>query len=371
MDRNDLDRWHMRHALDLAVRGEGRVEPNPMVGCVVARGAEVIGQGYHRRYGGDHAEVEALRVAGSRAAGAEVYVTLEPCCHQGKTPPCTEALLRARPARVVVAQPDPFPEVAGRGLSRLREAGIEVVEGVLREQAEQICAPYLKLVRTGRPWVVAKWAMTLDGRIATRSGSSRWISGERSRQLVHHLRGRVDAIIVGRGTARQDDPLLTARPPGTRTATRIVLDRRATLPVDSQLVRTASETPVMVVVGPDAPSAERARLETAGCEVFAVTDGEPGRLIEALLDELGRRRMTNVLVEGGGQVLGTLLDKQMIDEVHVFVAPKLIGGADAPGPIAGLGIERMNDALQIERPEVEIVDGDMYLTGRTTRRTNE
>lgn len=367
MDRNDLDRWHIQRALELAARGEGRVEPNPMVGCVVARGAEMIGEGYHRRFGGDHAEIEALRLAGPRAAGAEVYVTLEPCCHQGKTPPCTGALIQARPARVVVGLRDPFPGVAGGGIERLRGAGIDVTEGVMVEEIRWLCGPYLKRIATGRPWVIAKWAMTLDGRIASGTGSSRWVSGESSRTAVHRLRGRVDAVIVGRETAARDDPLLTARlrnEAPARLATRVVLDSRASLSVESRLVRTARDVPVLVAAAEDTPPAERERLAAAGCEVFPCAGATHADRFDALLVELGRRGMTNVLVEGGARVLGALLDRRMIDEVHVMIAPKLIGGRTAPGPIAGEGIAEMTDALPLVRPQIETRDGDLYLRGR-------
>jgi len=364
MPEPDLDRWHMRRALELAARGEGRVEPNPMVGCVIARGAEIIGEGWHRRFGGDHAEIEALRLAGDRAAGATMFVTLEPCCHHGKTPPCTEAILRAKIPRVVVAQRDPFPEVSGGGVAQLKEAGVEVDVGLLVEEARALNAPYLKLVETGRPWVIAKWAMTLDGKIATRTGSSRWVSCEASREIVHALRGRVDAIMVGRETARRDDPQLTARPPGPRRALRVVADTRASLSSQSRLVRTAADVPVLVAVGRAAEETDRRRLTEAGCEVFVCNGDTHAARLDSLLEELGRRRLTNLLVEGGGRLLGSLLDARAIDEVHVFIAPKLIGGAAAGSPIAGEGLERMSEALALEKPDWRQVGTDIYLHGR-------
>ncbi len=364
----ELDNWHMDRALELAARGRGLVEPNPMVGCVIARGAEIIGEGWHGRYGGPHAEIEALRLAGPRTAGATLYVTLEPCCHRGKTPPCTEAVLRAAPARVVIAQRDPFPEVAGKGIARLEAAGIAVEVGVGEAAARWLNAPYLKLMETGRPWVLAKWAMTLDGKLATRTGESRWISGSASREVVHRLRGRMDAVVVGRGTAERDDPLLTARPPGSRTAARVVLDSGANLAPNTQLVRTARDAPVLVATGEDASPVRRQRLAEAGCEVLALVGESHVERLDALLAELGRRRMTNVLVEGGARVLGTLLDVRAIDEVHVFVAPKLLGGADAASPIAGLGLAAMADALVLPSPEIETLEGDVYIHGRMERR---
>ena len=367
MERFELDRWHMRRALELAVLGQGHVEPNPMVGCVITQGAEIIGEGWHRRFGDAHAEVEALRIAGSRARGATMLVTLEPCCHQGKTPPCTEAVIAAGIRRVVVAQRDPFPQVDGGGLAELRAAGIEVEEGLLEEESRSVNAPYLKLLTAGRPWVLAKWAMTLDGKTATRTGSSQWISNEQSRRLAHQLRGRVDAVVIGRETARTDNPLLTARPPGPRAAIRVVVDTRGTLASSSQLVRTAQESPLLVAVGTTAPASERRRLEQAGCEVFLCEGESHAERLQPLLAELGRRRMTNILVEGGGRLFGSFLDAGEIDEVHVFVAPKILGGATARGPVDGEGVAEIAQALHLDNPQWQQIDSDLYLCGRVVR----
>jgi diaminohydroxyphosphoribosylaminopyrimidine deaminase/5-amino-6-(5-phosphoribosylamino)uracil reductase len=367
MEQQELDQWHMRRALELALEGQGFVEPNPIVGCAIVEGAEILGEGWHRRFGGPHAEIEALKIAGPRAAGATMVVTLEPCCHHGKTPPCTEAILAAGIRRVVVAQLDPFPEVHGGGVAALRAAGIEVQVGILEAEARRLNAPYLKLLATGRPWVIGKWAMTLDGRTATRTGSSRWISNEASRRIVHELRGRVDAIVVGRATARIDDPMLTARPPGSRTALRVVVDSRATLASTSQLVRTARQVPVLVAAGRAALPADHRRLTEAGCEVLICEGDSHADRLARLLEELGRRRMTNVLVEGGGQLLGGLLDNGQIDEVHVFIAPKLVGGETARSPIEGEGFAAMNDALALESPRWSQLGCDLYLSGRIAR----
>lgn len=361
---SELDVWHMQRALELAALGRGYVEPNPMVGCVIVEGAEIIGEGWHRRYGEAHAEIEALRLAGRRAQGATMYVTLEPCCHHGKTPPCTRAVIQSGVRRVVIAQQDPFPQVRGGGLAELRAAGIEAEVGLLETEAKRLNAPYLKLLETGRPWVIAKWAMTLDGKTASRVGSSRWISNAQSREIVHALRGQVDAIIVGRETARLDDPLLTARPPGPRTALRVVVDTRGTLALDSQLVRTAREVPLMVAVGPEISAADRQAFEAAGCEVLICPADSHQERLQELLRELGRRRMTNVLVEGGGRLTGSLLDLGEIDEAHVFIAPKLIGGAAACTPIAGDGVDDIARALVLDEPEWKQVGGDMYVRGR-------
>jgi diaminohydroxyphosphoribosylaminopyrimidine deaminase/5-amino-6-(5-phosphoribosylamino)uracil reductase len=358
-----LNESEMRRALALAERGRGCVEPNPLVGAVVldARG-ERVGEGWHERFGEAHAEVRALVAAGDRARGGTLIVTLEPCCHWGKTPPCTEAVLRSGVSRVVAAMLDPFPKVAGGGLAQLRDAGLEVIVGVDEATARRLNAPYLKLLRTGRPWVHVKWAMSLDGKIATRSGDSRWISGEESRRRVHELRGRVDGIVVGRGTVVADDPLLTARPLGPRVATRIILSASGKLPEACQLRSTARQTPVLVFTA----ETNRERLAgwaADGCEVVGLLPSDSGLSIDAVLAELGRRRMTNVLVEGGAGVLGAFLDANCADECHVFIAPKIIGGDTAPGPVKGTGIDRIADALQLRDLEIATSGNDVYLHG--------
>jgi len=329
----------MNRALALARRGQGRVEPNPMVGCVLADGGRTIAEGHHRRFGGPHAEVVALRRAGPRALGSTAYVTLEPCSHFGKTPPCCDALIEAGVRRVVVAMKDPFPEVSGRGIRRLRKAGITVDVGLCRAEAEEFNAPYLTLLRRGRPHVILKWAQSLDGKIATRTGDSQWISGQASRRLVHRLRARVDAVMVGINTVLRDDPLLTARDvPVRRTATRVVADSRLRLPPTSRLVATAAAVPLLVMTTRAAASTPRAdRLRAAGATVRPCrTRG--GRLdLAHLLTHLGRLRMTNLLVEGGGHLLADLLDRNLADEAYVFVAPKLIGGGDAVQAYPGRG----------------------------------
>jgi diaminohydroxyphosphoribosylaminopyrimidine deaminase / 5-amino-6-(5-phosphoribosylamino)uracil reductase len=266
-----------------------------------------------------------------------------------------------------VALEDPYHEVAGRGIAELRSAGIDVEVGLLGEGVRALCAPFLKLVTTARPWVIAKWAITLDGKLATATGDSRWISGEASREIVHRLRGRMDAILVGRGTAAADDPLLTARPPGARVATRIVVDSSASLSIDSQLVRTAREAPVLVAVAESSPLPNRAGLEATGCEVLVCPGATQGKRLDALLTELGRRSMTNVLVEGGAQLLGSLFDANQVDEVHAFIAPKFIGGATAPGPVAGEGRALMSQAIALESPEITTVGDDVYVRGRVAR----
>jgi diaminohydroxyphosphoribosylaminopyrimidine deaminase/5-amino-6-(5-phosphoribosylamino)uracil reductase len=353
----------MSRALELAERGRGYVEPNPLVGAVVVRDGVAIGEGWHQRYGEAHAEVLALCAAGEAARGAILYVTLEPCCHHGKTPPCTDAILRAGVRRVVAAMADPFPAVAGQGLARLRAAGVQAECGLGEAEARRLNAPYLKLLATGRPYVHAKWAMTLDGKICTRTGDSKWISGQAARSRVHELRGRMDAIGIGIGTALADDPALTVRPPGARTPTRIVLDSHARLPLTSVLATTARTVPLLVVVAEGVDAQRVAALQGCGCQVVALPAVAGLPTVPGLLDELGRRRMTNILVEGGAAVLGSFLDAAAIDEVHVFIAPRLAGGAEAKTPIAGRGVEGIADALNLVEYRIERLGEDVYVHG--------
>ncbi len=355
----------MRRALTEAARGRGAVEPNPMVGAVVVSGGEAVGVGHHDRFGGPHAEVVALERAGDRTRGATLYVTLEPCCHHGKTPPCVDAVLRAGIARVIAAHRDPFPKVDGGGLARLRAAGVEVAVEVEGDAARSLNAPYLKRLALGLPFVTAKWAMTLDGRTATGSGDSRWISNPRSRALVHEVRGRMDAILVGVGTALADDPELTARPPGPRTPARVVLDGRGRLPTDGRLARTALEVPVWVASTNRAPPDRLEALEALGCRILRFDPGESGSVpIVAMLAELSRLGVTNLLVEGGGAVLGSFFDAGQVDAVDVFVAPKVEGGTHRHTPVQGAGFALMADAWKLEQPEISVIDGDVRIQGR-------
>lgn len=356
------DTW-MRRALELAERGRGFVEPNPLVGAVVVRDGQIVSEGWHQKFGGPHAEVHALSAAGSAARGATLVVTLEPCCHFGKTPPCTDAILQAGITRVVAAVRDPNPKVAGGGFAALRQAGIHVEEGVCDSAARRLNSPFFTLITKGRPRVHAKWAMSLDGKITTRAGHSQWISNEASRRIVHQLRGLMDCILVGINTALADDPQLTARPAGARVATRIVLDSQARLPATSKLAATAREVPTLVTVVETAPLDQREALGNLGCEVLILPKDHGHPSLPGLLAELGRRGHSNLLVEGGGVVLGSFLDAGLIDEVHVFLAPKLIGGTNARTPIAGLGAETLGQALSLTGWETRMVEGDVYIHG--------
>jgi len=368
-DADASDEQLMRRALELARRGEGRVEPNPMVGAVIASasGGHVIAEGWHSAFGGPHAEVAALSVAGAAARGGTLAVTLEPCCHHGKTPPCTAAIIAAGIARVIIATSDPFPAVNGGGIDALRRAGIEVRTGVCEQAAQRLIAPFRTLVEQRRPWLIAKWAMSLDGHVATASGESRWISSESSRAIVHELRGRMDGILCGIGTVLADDPLLTARPAGPRQPLRIVLDSAARLPIESRLIHTAREVPVLVATGPAAPTDRLRALASAGCDVWQAAAADPRDRLHELLAELGSRRLTNVLVEGGPTVLGSLADAHAIDEVWAFIAPTIIGGAASPSPIAGTGIATLASAAAIEIEHTDHAGGDLFLRGVVRR----
>lgn len=369
-----LDQFWMWRAMELAQKGRGWVEPNPLVGCVIVKDGDCVGEGYHERFGGNHAEVNALQQAGTAAAGATVYVTLEPCCHFGKTPPCVEALVRANVERVVVAMQDPFPKVAGGGIQQLRDAGILVELGVLENEALKLNDPYLKLQFCHRPYVTAKWAMTLDGKIASREYSSRWISGTKSRAVVHRLRSRMDAILVGAGTVLFDNPMLNVRlndfaenageKETLRTPMRVIADASLQTPLTSRVVETAVRIPTLLLIGPTVSEEQKIPYLQAGCEFFRSEKTDHAEQLLDLLDELGRRQVTNLLVEGGSKVLGALWDVQEIDAVHVFIAPKLLGGSAAVTPIGGYGIGQMDSFAGLLDVEIEVLDSDIHYSGR-------
>ena len=330
------DKDFMTVALQCAARGRGFVEPNPMVGAVLVQGERELARGWHREFGGPHAEIvalEAARSAGADTMGATMYVTLEPCCRHGKTPPCTDAIIAAGISRVVIAMEDPAPQVSGGGLAALRAAGVEVCTGVCEGEARDLLAAYIKLCTTGRPWVICKWAQTADGYLALPGGRGRWISGEKSRAEVHRIRGLCDGVCVGIGTVLADDPLLTNRSSSGGRPVRVVLDPKLRIPMDCWLVRTSTEAPVLVATTRAAlAKAEAAEsLRDRGVEVLELPAVE-GRIdLEALLDELGRRRWTYLLVEGGAKVLGSFTSCRLADELLVFVSTEKVGPrADLP-----------------------------------------
>ena len=350
----------MKRALRLAERGRGAVEPNPMVGAVIVKGGKIIAEGYHRKFGGPHAEVWALEAAGGAPRGAEVFVTLEPCSHFGKQPPCADALIAAKVRRVVAAMEDPDRLVHGKGFAKLRRAGVKVDVGLLGDEAARLNASFVKLRTRGLPWIIAKYAMTVDGRIAAASGESHWISCEASRRVVHRLRGVVDAIVVGVGTVLVDDPLLTARPKGRRIPVRVVLDSEARLPLASKLIATAKEAPLVVAVAASAPRDNVERLKEYGAEVLML--GRERVDVKALAEELGRRDMTNIIVEGGASALGSFFAAGLVDEVVAFIAPKLVGAGI--GAIEGWQADGMGEALALDGLTVARHDCDVMVRGR-------
>lgn len=359
----------MLRALTMAERGQGYVEPNPMVGCVLVRGRRIVGEGYHRRFGGPHAEVDALSRAQASARGATAYVTLEPCGHFGKTPPCTRALIEGGIRRAIVPAEDPGPLVAGRGLRQMRSAGIRVDVGLCQPEAEQLNRPYFKMLRTGMPYVIAKWAQSLDGKIATRGGDSQWISGEGARRLVHRLRARMDAVIVGIGTVLADDPRLTARNTRVRrVATRLVLDTHLRTPPTASLFAAPLRAPVEIVTirsSVQRHSLRARRLIASGGDITTVRSAGSRPSLPAFLRLLGKRGWTNVLVEGGEAITSALLDANLVDEVFAFVSPRLIGGLDAVQAFAGLGSATLSTAQVWPNVEVRRVGSDWLFRLRT------
>jgi len=371
MDQPLKDAIHMQRAIAIAWQGQGSVEPNPMVGCVIVRGEKVIGEGWHEQFGKAHAEVNAIanaRSSGAQVEGATVYVTLEPCSHHGKTGPCADALIKAKVARVVVAVLDPNPDVSGAGVRRLQASGIEVSTGVETLEAENSLAPYLKRMKTGLPWVIAKWAMTIDGKIATIHGDSQWISNEHSRDLVQRIRGRVDGIMVGAKTALNDNPSLTVRLPArskkSRPPTRIVVDSKAGLRLVSKLVTTATEVPTILVTSPTHNQKQAKKIGEAGVEVWVGEHADPCERLLAFMKEFADRGGTNLLVEGGGTLLGSLHRLKQIDEVHLFVGPKLLGGRNSITPVEGENPILMEAAAQLSLRSVRRLDDDVYMQYR-------
>jgi diaminohydroxyphosphoribosylaminopyrimidine deaminase/5-amino-6-(5-phosphoribosylamino)uracil reductase len=366
------DRAHLARAVELACRGEGMVSPNPLVGAVIARGSEVIGEGWHERLGGAHAEVNAIAACGeAELADATLYVSLEPCCHTGRTPPCTEAILAAGIRRVVVASDDPTEKASGRGLGILRDEGVEVIlgDGEIAARARLLNQPFRKHARVRRPWVLFKSAMTLDGKVATRAGDSQWISGAESRARAHAWRASLDAVIVGIGTVLSDDPRLTARPAGAplpreRQPLRVVFDSLARLPLDSRLIAEVDEVPVTAIVSRAAPRAATDALEAAGVQVLVAAGENEQARVRGALDQLGAEGVTSALLEGGPHLAGAFLDSGEIDEVRLFLAPMLLGGKTARDPLEGEGVERISEAMKALTLDCERVGEDLMISAR-------
>lgn len=364
---------YMRRAIELAKKGSGHVNPNPLVGAVIVRDGEIIGEGYHECYGQLHAERNAIANAkkrGNSLEGSTIYVTLEPCCHYGKTPPCTEAIIEEKIARVVVGSDDPNPLVSGKGFQMLREKGIEVIPHFLKEECDAMNYVFFHYIRTGTPYVAMKYAMTMDGKIACYTGDSKWVTGEESRAHVQTLRNHYKGIMAGIGTVLADDPMLNCRIEGGRDPIRIIADSHLRIPMDSQLVRTAGQQPLIVTCLPDADEEKAAQLQEKGVEVLRIPGVTTADITEeqkevislpVLMKELGARKIDGILLEGGGQLNESALQAGIVDRIYCYIAPKIFGGAQAKTPVEGQGLTRAADAWQFKRIGMQEFGQDILL----------
>lgn len=364
---------YMRRAIELAKKGSGHVNPNPLVGAVIVRDGEIIGEGYHECYGQLHAERNAIANAkkrGNSLEGSTIYVTLEPCCHYGKTPPCTEAIIEEKIARVVVGSDDPNPLVSGKGFQMLREKGIEVIPHFLKEECDAMNHVFFHYIRTGTPYVAMKYAMTMDGKIACYTGDSKWVTGEESRAHVQTLRNHYKGIMAGIGTVLADDPMLNCRIEGGRDPIRIIADSHLRIPMDSQLVRTAGQQPLIVACLPDADEEKAVQLQEKGVEVLRIPGVTTADITEeqkevislpVLMKELGARKIDGILLEGGGQLNESALQAGIVDRIYCYIAPKIFGGAQAKTPVEGQGLTRAADAWQFDRIGMQEFGQDILL----------
>ena len=358
---------YMRRALELERKGEGHTSPNPMVGCVVVKDGRIISEGYHEKYGEFHAERNALTRCTEDTAGADLYVTLEPCCHQGKTPPCTDIIIEKKIARVFVGSMDSNPLVAGKGVQILRDHGIYVETGILDAECRKLNEVFYHYIATKTPFVVMKYAMTLDGKIACATGDSKWVTGEIARTQVHRMRGRYRGIMVGIGTVLADDPMLNCRVEGGVDPVRIICDSNLHIPTESQIVKTASDIETIVACSQEALESERKqekirRLKEAGIQIIG-TEGAHGVNLVELMKKLGGQNIDSILLEGGGTLNASALEDGIVNKVYAYIAGKLIGGMDARSPVEGMGIDRMADAITLQNVEIEKLGDDFCIVG--------
>ena len=358
---------YMRRALELARKGEGHTSPNPMVGCVVVKDGRIISEGYHEKYGEFHAERNAVTRCTEDTAGADLYVTLEPCCHQGKTPPCTDIIIEKKIARVFVGSMDSNPLVAGKGVQILRDHGIYVETGILDAECRKLNEVFYHYIATKTPFVVMKYAMTLDGKIACATGDSKWVTGEIARTQVHRMRGRYRGIMVGIGTVLADDPMLNCRVEGGVDPVRIICDSNLHIPTESQIVKTASDIETIVACSQEALESERKqekirRLKEAGIQIIG-TEGAHGVNLVELMKKLGGQNIDSILLEGGGTLNASALEDGIVNKVYAYIAGKLIGGMDARSPVEGMGIDRMADAITLQNMEIEKLGDDFCIVG--------
>ncbi len=365
MNHHKSDEQYMKMALRLAARGAGLVSPNPMVGAVVVQAEEVVGQGWHHRYGEPHAEVVALGVAGDLSRGSTLYVSLEPCNHHGKTPPCTEAILAAGVKRVLAATPDPNRKVSGGGAAFLRKKGVQVEMGLLAEESRRLNEAWFTWMETGLPFVIAKAACSLDGKIATRTGDSKWLTSETARSFGHRLRHECDAILVGIGTVLADNPQLTARRPRRpgNDPIRVVLDSHLRIPPDAHLLHLKSSAPTWVACTGAAPADKIRALKSLGADVLVLPENKGRVALKPLLQELGCRQVQSLLVEGGAEVFGAFLDQRLVDKFYFFYAPKILGGKNAYPAVAGRGVTNLSEAHLAHHLTLRRLGPDLMVSG--------
>ncbi len=357
---------YMTAAIRLARKGRGMVSPNPQVGAVIVQGNKIVGSGYHHFYGGPHAEVYALKNARARARGADLYINLEPCCHHGKTPPCTDALIKSGIQRVFIGITDPNPLVSGKGISKLRKAGIEVETGILQKECRLLNEAFIKYITQNIPFAVLKLAATLDGKIATATGDSRWISGETSRWLVHRLRSEADAVLVGSGTVLADDPLLTSRQHAglnKKNPIRVIVDTRLRIPITSKLLKTAGDVKTLIATTRQAPKSKIAKIKQCGAEVFVVSSRNNRVDLKRLMKHLAAQGIAYVLIEGGSELSAAALHDGIVDKVLFFYAPKIIGGAHARSMVGGKGVPRISDAISLTDVHYRKLGKDILVEG--------
>ena len=364
-ERESIDRNFMRRALELATAARGRTSPNPMVGAVLVKDGKVVGEGFHAFAGSDHAECVAIRDAQGHANGATLYVTLEPCCHYGKTPPCASLIVQAGIRRVVAACQDPNPAVNGKGFEALRAAGIEADVGCLAEEAVRLNEAFFTFVRLGRPFVIMKIAASLDGKIATRTGESRWITGESARHHVHQVRNVVDVVLVGIGTVLRDDPMLTTRlgVEDQRDPARIIVDNLARLPLRAKVINRASTAPTYIAVSEMASQARLEALEREGVQVIRVEESPRRVSLACLLQTLGKMGFLSVMIEGGAEINASALTEGVVDKILLFMAPMLVGGRSSASAVAGEGIDTFSQATHLVDVRIERFDGDILVEG--------
>ncbi|SHH99156.1 diaminohydroxyphosphoribosylaminopyrimidine deaminase [Clostridium collagenovorans DSM 3089] len=358
-----MDKEYMKLALELAERGKGRVNPNPLVGAIIVKDNKIIGEGYHKCYGKAHAEVNAFENAIENVEGATMYVTLEPCSHYGKTPPCVERIIKEKISKVVIGSLDPNPLVAGRGVKRLREHGIDVEIGVLEEECKKVNEVFMKYIVSKMPFVVMKWAMSLDGKIATVSGDSKWISGEKSRENVHNLRNELSAIMVGVETVIKDNPMLTCRIENGRNPIRIIVDSKLRIPMDSNIVNSSSNIRTIVATTEEACKAKEEALKSKDIVIIHTQSHEERVDLEELMKILGELGIDSILLEGGGTLNFSALKQGIVDKIQVYIAPKIIGGEKARTPVSGNGFELIRECVKVENLIYKKIDEDVYLEG--------